>query len=74
MVKEWKRTAYKDNRAVYDTYIGWDTEAKFVKISLIDKTENESTKIQIRTINIRDSLSYNAIIIPVAPWFGDCVP
>lgn len=74
MVKEWKRTAYKDNRAVYDTYIGWDTEAKFVKISLIDKTEDESTKIQIRTINIRDSLSYNAIIIPIAPWFGDCVP
>lgn len=75
MVKEWKRTAYKDHHTTYETRIGWDAEAQFVEISLIDRTLDESAKIQVCKITDHvDKITYNAIFIPVAPWFGDFLP
>lgn len=74
-MKEWKRTSYKDNVAVYNTYIGWNEEEKYVSISLTDRTQDESAKIQVRTIQTNGTqIPYNAIIIPIAQWFGESIP
>lgn len=74
-MKEWKRTSYKDNVAVYNTYIGWNEEEKYVSISLTDRTQDESAKIQVRTIQTNGiKIPYNAIMIPVSQWFGESIP